>query len=86
MDFLARVNVSIKPVINDPQGLTIAKTLKEIGFVEVDKVRFGKSIAIWFESDSEEKAKERIRLMCEKLLANQVLEEFNFEISVIDRS
>lgn len=80
MNFLAVVKVSINPVVNDPQGLTIGKTLKEIGFEEVTSVRAGKSIDIKLTAESLETAQERVKAMCDKLLANPVIEIYSFTV------
>jgi phosphoribosylformylglycinamidine synthase len=88
MTLLARVTVSIKPTVNDPQGLSIAKALRDsLGYKEVEEVRAGKSIVIRLNSDDLEEAKERVDEMCKKLLANPVIETYSFEIEpAADRS
>lgn len=85
MSLVAKVTVSIKPTVNDPQGLTIAKALREsLGFTEVEEVRAGKSIVIRLNSEDLEQARERVDAMCKKLLANPVIETYSFMIEPVD--
>jgi phosphoribosylformylglycinamidine synthase len=78
--FLARVYVSLKPTVNDPQGLTIADGLRSLGFAEVESVRAGKYIEVKLTAATVETASERIDSMCDKLLANPVIETYRFEV------
>jgi phosphoribosylformylglycinamidine synthase len=78
--FLAKVYVSLKPTVNDPQGLTIADGLRSLGFSEVSSVRAGKYIEIWLEAESAEQAGQRVDAMCDKLLANPIIESYRFDI------
>jgi phosphoribosylformylglycinamidine synthase PurS subunit len=77
---LARVLVTPKPVVNDPQGQTVRQGLGSLGFHEVSEVRIGKYIEVTLDSPSREAAAERVEEMCRSLLANHVIEDFRFEI------
>jgi phosphoribosylformylglycinamidine synthase subunit PurS len=77
---LARVIVTPKPVVNDPQGLTVKQGLTSLGFREVADVRVGKYIEVNLETSSEHEARERVEAMCRQLLANHVIEDFRFDI------
>jgi phosphoribosylformylglycinamidine synthase subunit PurS len=77
---LAKVIVTPKPVVNDPQGLTVKQGLRSLGFDEVEDVRVGKYVEIRLEAESEGQARERVEQMCRKLLANHVIEDFRFEL------
>ncbi len=79
--WLAKVYVTLKPVVNDPQGLAIKGGLHSLGFAEVSSVRAGKYIEIKLEAPTEEDAGARVHQMCSKLLANPVIEDFRFEIA-----
>jgi phosphoribosylformylglycinamidine synthase PurS subunit len=79
-DFLARVYVSLKPTVNDPQGLTIAEGLRSLGFSEVRGVRAGKYIEIQLSAASHENARQRVDSMCDRLLANPIIESYRFDI------
>jgi phosphoribosylformylglycinamidine synthase len=73
-----KVYVTLKESVLDPQGETVAKALKALGFSEVEKVRLGK--VIYMEISDGEGLKERVKEMCERLLANPVIEDYHFEI------
>jgi len=77
---IARVIVTPKPVVNDPQGITVKQGLVTLGFREVSDVRIGKYIEVSLDVATEQEAKERVESMCKQLLANQVIEDFRFEI------
>ena len=78
--FLARVYVTLKPTVNDPQGLTIRGGLQSLGFDSVESVRAGKYLEIRVDGDDQAQAEARVTEMCRKLLANPVIEDFRFEI------
>jgi phosphoribosylformylglycinamidine synthase subunit PurS len=78
--WLAKVIVTPKPVVNDPQGLTVAQGLRTLGFDEVAEVRVGKYIEIQVTAEHKREARERVEEMCRKLLANHVIEDFRFEV------
>ncbi len=79
MQSVVRVIVTPKPVVNDPQGVTVKQGLNSLGFEEVSDVRVGKYIEVKLQADSKAEARERVEQMCRKLLANQVIEDFRFE-------
>jgi phosphoribosylformylglycinamidine synthase PurS subunit len=78
--YLAKVYVTLKPTVNDPQGLTIKGALHMLGFKAVDEVRAGKYIEIKIQETNREKASSEVQEMCKKLLANPVIENFRFEL------
>ena len=78
---LARVYVTPKRGVLDPQGKAVAQSLHALGFAEVADVRIGKYMEVKLEGASREQAEARVREMCERLLANQVIEDFRFEIA-----
>ncbi len=78
--YLARVYVTLKPAVNDPQGLTIRGALHSLGFAAVDSVRAGKYMEIRIEAPDATAAEARVAEMCRKLLANPVIEDFRFDI------
>jgi phosphoribosylformylglycinamidine synthase len=79
-ELIARVIVTPKPVVNDPQGITVKQGLATLGFREVSDVRVGKYIEVRLESTNEQEARQRVEAMCRQLLANHVIEDFHFEI------
>ena len=77
---IARVVVVPKPVVNDPQGVTVRQGLNALGFVEVVDARVGKYIELEVGGESVEDVRYRVDEMCRKLLANQVIEDYRFEV------
>ena len=78
--YLAKIYVTLKPTVNDPQGLAIKGGLHNLGFSDVSNVRAGKYIEVWIEETDQAKAQEQSQAMCDKLLANPVIEDFRFEL------
>jgi phosphoribosylformylglycinamidine synthase len=78
--FLAKVYVSLKPTVNDPQGLTIADGLRSLGFGGVEGVRAGKYIEIRLSAASAAEAGGQVNSMCDKLLANPIIESYRYEV------
>jgi phosphoribosylformylglycinamidine synthase len=81
--FLARIYVTLKPTVNDPQGLTIADGLRSLGFDEVEGVRAGKYLEVRLNAANEAAAAQRVDAMCDKLLANPIIESYRFEIEAL---
>jgi phosphoribosylformylglycinamidine synthase PurS subunit len=77
---IARIVVTPKPVVNDPQGITVKQGLAILGFSEVTDVRVGKYIEVSLEASGEHEARQRVESMCKQLLANHVIEDYHFEI------
>lgn len=78
--YLARVYVTLKPTVNDPQGLTIRGALHSLGFGDVDSVRAGKYMEIRLNTGDRKEAERQLAEMCRKLLANPVIEDSRFEL------
>lgn len=78
--YLAKVYVTFKPTVNDPQGLTIKGALHNLGFASVEDVRAGKYIEIQIKENDLSKAEKQVNAMCHKLLANPVIENYRFEL------
>jgi phosphoribosylformylglycinamidine synthase len=80
-EWLAEVRVMLKPSVNDPQGLSIRNALRTLGFSGVEDVRAGKLIQIRVGANDRPSAEAAVNQMCEKLLANPVIETFEFSLS-----
>ncbi len=78
--FRARVHVFPRPQILDPQGKAISESLSRVGYAEVRSVRAGKTFDIEIEAADEVTARERLGEICEKLLANTIVEDFSFDL------
>lgn len=71
-----RVEIDRRPGLSDPQGTTVHRALRDLGYDEVEAVHFGKSIVLEIDGDDADTAVARVREMCERLLANPVMEDF----------
>jgi len=77
---LARVYVTPKKAILDPQGKAIANSLHALNYSEVSDVRMGKYLEVRLQGLSRPQAEQRVDEMCRRLLANLVIEDFRFEL------
>ncbi len=77
----ARITVTLKSGVLDPQGRAIASALHALGFGNVEDVRQGKLIEVKLRAESEEEAREELDAMCRKLLANTVIENYRVELA-----
>ena len=80
MSYSARVDVMLKPGISDPQGQTIEKALPVLGYEGVSGVRVGKRIDLEVDAANADEARTKVQEMCERLLANPVIE--SYEVSI----
>ena len=78
--FRAEVLVTLKPVVNDPAGLTIKGGLHALGFDSVKEVRAGKYLVLTLDESDEGQARARVEGMARQLLANDVIEDFHIDI------
>jgi len=81
MPLLARVYVTPKRGILDPQGKAVQSSLHALGFAEVQDVKVGKYIELELRDAEPQAATARVRAMCERLLANGVIEDFRVELA-----
>jgi len=77
----AKVHVTLKNGVLDPQGKAVQHALGALGFGGVDEVRQGKYIELDLAETDADAAREHVRQMCEKLLANTVIEDYEIEIA-----
>jgi phosphoribosylformylglycinamidine synthase len=76
----AKIFVSLKSGVLDPQGKAIERSLHALGYLEARDVRAGKYLELEIDASSIQAAELRVRDMCDKLLANPVIEDYRFEI------
>ncbi len=76
----ARVRVTLKPGILDPQGRAIQQALATLGFTSVEGVRVGKYLEVELNETDKAVAESTLKAMCEKLLANPVIENYQCEL------
>ena len=77
---MAKVYVTLKPTVNDPQGQTVLATLRNLGFASARDVRVGKFLELRIDELDRSRAQALVNEICEKLLANPVIEEFRFDL------
>lgn len=80
MQYKAAIYVTLKPVVNDPQGLAIADGLRHLGYGTVSGVRAGKYIIVTLEASDPQEAARLTDEMCARLLANPVIEDYRFDV------
>ena len=81
--FRAEVFVTLKPVVNDPAGLTIKGGLHALGFESVTEVRAGKYLVLRLDAADANQARQRIDEMAQQLLANAVIEDYRIELEPV---
>jgi len=78
--YKATVNVTLRKSILDPQGKAAHHALQNLGMKEIDSVRIGKFIEMDIDAENKEEAHKVAETACSKLLANEVMEDFEIEI------
>lgn len=77
----AKVYVTLKKGVLDPQGKAVQQALHRMDYAEVEDVRIGKLIELSVKAEDKDQAEKRLKQMCERLLANTVIESYTFELS-----
>jgi phosphoribosylformylglycinamidine synthase len=77
----ARIKITLKPGVLDPQGKAIQNALGGLGITGVSDVRQGKYIEVELAETSEALAREQVERMCRELLANTVIENYSYELA-----
>ena len=81
--YLAHINVMLRPLVNDPQGLAVCDGLHALGFEHVTSVRVGKRIEVTLDAASKASAEQQVAQMCDRLLANAVIEDYEFTVTEV---
>ena len=78
-----KVEIDVMPLKNllDPQGKAVTTSMKNLGLPEIGNVRIGKHISLSVEAEDEAKAKVKVDEACKKLLANEIMESYEFELA-----
>ena len=84
MNFEARVEVTHRPGIADPAGATVERALPALGYTNVTQVHIGKVIRLVVEAADADSARVGVEEMCERLLANPVIESYEVSVSALD--
>lgn len=80
MKFRAEINIMPLKALLDPQGKAVTASMKNLGLPEIDNIRIGKHITLEVEATDKQVAHSKVETACKKLLANQIMESFEFEI------
>ena len=80
MKYSVRIDVTHLPGVLDPQGATVERALPALGYTNVSGVSIAKTIRLSLEAESEAAASAQVEEMCERLLANPVIERYTVEI------
>lgn len=83
MQFQAKIYITLRPSVLDPAGVAVQSGLKQLGYDTVEGVRIGKYIELNLSAENEDSAKEKLDQMCDRLLANPVIENYRFELKVL---
>ena len=81
--FLSKIKITVRPSILDPQGKAVEHAITTLGVNGVQDVRMGKYIEFRVERDSEADAEKATEEVCKKLLANPIMEDYQFEIQEV---
>jgi phosphoribosylformylglycinamidine synthase len=81
MKFKAEIDIMPLKELLDPQGKAVTSSMKNIGLPQISNVRIGKHISLELEADTKDNAIKIVDIACQKLLANQTIEEYVFTIN-----
>ncbi len=79
----AKIQVTLKKSVLDPQGATVEKALKALGYDNIGDVRVGKYLEVVVEGKDNEEVEEQVVEMCQRLLTNPVIEDYTFEVTEV---
>ncbi|GAC1457803.1 MAG: phosphoribosylformylglycinamidine synthase subunit PurS [Chamaesiphon sp.] len=78
--YQAQIYVTLRPSVLDPAGTAVQSGLKHLGYDNVEQVRIGKYIRVKLSAADEDAAREQLDQMCDRLLANTVIENYQFDL------
>jgi phosphoribosylformylglycinamidine synthase len=81
--YRAKIVVTLKKSVMDPQGATVQHALESLGYEGVQNVRMGKYIELDIAKEDRDKAEEQVDEMCNKLLSNPVIEKYHFDLEEV---
>ena len=81
---LAKIHITFKNGVLDPQGKAVHNALKDLGYNEVSGIQMGKYLEVRLNGISKEEAETRVKEMCEKLFANTVIESYQFTLDSVE--
>jgi phosphoribosylformylglycinamidine synthase len=81
MKFKAEIDVMPLDALLDPQGKAVSNSMSNIGLPEIEGIRIGKHIRLFIEADNQSVAEQKVEEACKKLLANQIMESYKFDVT-----
>lgn len=84
MKFSAEIKIMPHKELLDPQGKTVTKNMSNVDISGVEDVRIGKFITMSFEADDAQDAEQKVELACKKILANVIMESYEFTIRSLE--
>ena len=78
--YSAQIKITLRKSILDPQGKTVERSLMSLGYKNIKDTRIGKYVELMLDIDTEEEAKKITAEVCRKLLANPVMEDYEYDI------
>jgi phosphoribosylformylglycinamidine synthase PurS subunit len=83
MRFKAEIDVMPLEALLDPQGKAVTNSMKNVGLPEIEGVRIGRHVRLFIEAVSMQEAEVKVEEACKKILANQIMESYQFTISAV---
>ncbi len=81
MRFKAEIDVMPLEALLDPQGKAVSNSMKNIGLPEIEGVRIGRHVRLFIDAPSKDVAEQKVEEACKKLLANQIMESYTFNVT-----
>ena len=82
-EYSARIYIKLKESVLDPQGQAVTHALHNLGYDELKEVRVGKFVELKLLASDEKMATDRVTEYCDKLLANPVIESYQFDLTIL---
>ncbi|MFB2924110.1 MULTISPECIES: phosphoribosylformylglycinamidine synthase subunit PurS [Aerosakkonema] len=86
LKYQARIYVTLRPSVLDPAGVAVQSGLKHMGYDNVEQVRIGKYVEVTLDAESEDAARQQLDIICDRLLANPVIENYCFELTQVSEA
>jgi phosphoribosylformylglycinamidine synthase subunit PurS len=82
--YRATIHVTLRPSVLDPAGVAVRSGLQQLGHTNVTNVRIGKYIELELDASNETVAREQVDKLCDQMLANPVIEVYDFQLAVLE--
>jgi phosphoribosylformylglycinamidine synthase PurS subunit len=86
LQYQAQIYVTLRPSVLDPAGVAVQSGMKQLGYDNVEQVRIGKYIQLNLNVGSEAEARQQLDQVCDRLLANPVIENYRFDLTLQNQS